>query len=141
MDDGQKMGAMLVGLEVIANLMGRCAIYETLYLGNGTMSAVKFEEAIVELYARILLLGPSRTVLLQKYRSCVIRCSKYRNMEEIELELMFWAVRVAFSEFDTTQVSLLDEVDKQEVLFLKIVDLAEAERRPANSFIVISYKC
>lgn len=55
MDDGQKMGAMLVGLEVIANLMGRCAIYETLYLGNGTMSAVKFEEAIVELYARILL--------------------------------------------------------------------------------------
>lgn len=53
---------------------------------------------------------------------------------------MSWAVRVAFSTFDTTQVSLLDEVDTQEVVFLKIVDLAEAERRPANSFIVISYK-
>lgn len=43
-----------MGLEVIANLMGRCAIYETLYLGNGTTSAVKFGEAIVELYTHIL---------------------------------------------------------------------------------------
>lgn len=48
------MGALLVGLEAIANLMGRCAIYETLYLGNETASAVKFEEAVVELYVCIL---------------------------------------------------------------------------------------
>lgn len=48
------MGALLVGLEIISNLMGRCAIYETLYLGNGTTSAMKFEEAIVELYTHIL---------------------------------------------------------------------------------------
>lgn len=58
----------------------------------------------------------------------------------MKLGLISWAVRVAFSTFDTTQVSLLDEVDTQEVVFLKIVDLVEAERRPANSFIVISYK-
>lgn len=55
MDDSQKIGALLVGLEVIANLMGRCTIYETLYLGDGTRSAIKFGEAVVELYARILL--------------------------------------------------------------------------------------
>lgn len=51
MDDGQKMGALLIGLEIIANLMGRCLIYESLYL---TSLAGKFEETIIELYAHIL---------------------------------------------------------------------------------------
>lgn len=51
MDDGQKMGALLVGLETIANLMGRCLIYESLYL---TSLGGKFEETIIELYAHIL---------------------------------------------------------------------------------------
>lgn len=51
LDDGQKMGALLVGLEKISKLMGRCLSYESLYLtswGGG------FKETIVELYARIL---------------------------------------------------------------------------------------
>lgn len=54
-DDNLKMGALLVALEGIANLMGRCAIYETLYLGGETASSVKFEEVVVELYVSILL--------------------------------------------------------------------------------------
>lgn len=30
-NDKQNMGAVLIGLEIVANLIGRCAIYETLY--------------------------------------------------------------------------------------------------------------
>lgn len=141
MDDRQKMGAMLVGLEAIANLMGRCAIYETLYLRNGTMSAIKFEEALVELYARILLYLVRAGQYYSKNTARTLSAAKiYQNMEELELGLMSWAVRVAFGTFDTTQVSLLNEIDTQEAIFLKIVDLAEAERRPVHSFIGISYK-
>lgn len=48
------MEELLEALEDIANLIGRCAIYETLYLGNQT-TAARCEEAIVDLYAAILL--------------------------------------------------------------------------------------
>ncbi|RPB14650.1 hypothetical protein P167DRAFT_604081 [Morchella conica CCBAS932] len=52
--DHQKMGEMLVGIEVITNLMGRCAIYEELYLGTGFDTAQRVEEALVVLYADML---------------------------------------------------------------------------------------
>ncbi|KAI5840807.1 hypothetical protein DFP73DRAFT_557932 [Morchella snyderi] len=52
--DHQKMGEMLVGIEVITNLMGRCAIYEELYLGTGFDTAQRVEEALVKLYADML---------------------------------------------------------------------------------------
>lgn len=48
------MEELLGALEDIANLIGRCAIYETLYLGNQT-TAVRCEEVIVDLYVAILL--------------------------------------------------------------------------------------
>jgi hypothetical protein len=48
------MGEMLVGIEVITNLMGRCAIYEELYLGTGFDTAQRVEEALVALYADML---------------------------------------------------------------------------------------
>ncbi|KAH0602388.1 uncharacterized protein H6S33_008727 [Morchella sextelata] len=52
--DHQKMGEMLVGIEVITNLMGRCAIYEELYLGTSFDTAQRVEEALVALYADML---------------------------------------------------------------------------------------
>lgn len=53
-DDSQKMAELLEALEGVANLIGRCAIYETLYLGNQNRSAARCEEVIIELYACIL---------------------------------------------------------------------------------------
>lgn len=50
----QKMEELLDALEEIGNLIGRCAIYETLYLGNAT-TAARCSEAIVNLYVAILL--------------------------------------------------------------------------------------
>lgn len=52
--DRQKMEEILGALEDIANLIGRCALYETLYLGKETMAA-RCEQVIVELYVSILL--------------------------------------------------------------------------------------
>lgn len=52
--DRQKMEEILGALEDIANLIGRCAIYEALYLGQHT-TAARCEEAIVELYVSIFL--------------------------------------------------------------------------------------
>lgn len=54
-DDSQKMMELLEALEEIANLIGRCAIHEKLYLGNQITSAMRCEEVIIELYASILL--------------------------------------------------------------------------------------
>lgn len=48
------MEEILGALEDIANLIGRCALYETLYLGKQTMAA-RCEQVIVELYVSILL--------------------------------------------------------------------------------------
>lgn len=53
-DDSQKMMELLEALEDIANLIGRCAIYETFYLRNQNTSAARCEEVIIELYACIL---------------------------------------------------------------------------------------
>lgn len=50
-----RMGATLVGLEMITNLMGRCAIYEEMYLQNGNKVVSNLENALIELYASILL--------------------------------------------------------------------------------------
>lgn len=52
--ENQKMGEMLVGIEVITNLMGRCAIYEELYLGSGLDTDNRVEEQLLSLYAKIL---------------------------------------------------------------------------------------
>lgn len=54
MSDNQKMGEMLLGLEKITNLMGRCAIYEQMYLTTGLGTVKRLEEALITLYARIL---------------------------------------------------------------------------------------
>lgn len=53
-DDSQKMGALLVGLETVANIMGRCAIYEQLYSGTGFTSTKGFEDELTGLYVCIL---------------------------------------------------------------------------------------
>lgn len=47
--DSEKIGSMLVGIEMVTNLIGRCAIYEELYPAS---SRVKDE--LVSLYAMIL---------------------------------------------------------------------------------------
>lgn len=52
--DKQKMEELLDALEEIGNLIGRCALYETLYIGNQTTGA-RCEKVIVNLYAAILL--------------------------------------------------------------------------------------
>lgn len=49
------MGAMLIEVERITKLVGRCAVYERLYLGTGTTtSSAAFEGAIIELYICVL---------------------------------------------------------------------------------------
>lgn len=48
------MEELLDALEDIGNLIGRCAIYETLYLKNKTTVA-RCEVVIVDLYSAILL--------------------------------------------------------------------------------------
>lgn len=47
--DTDKYGSMIVGIEIVTNLLGRCAIYEELYPGS---TRVKAE--LVSLYAKIL---------------------------------------------------------------------------------------
>lgn len=44
-----------MGLEKIANLIGRCAIYEALYLKGALQAAKDIEKALTELYAGILM--------------------------------------------------------------------------------------
>lgn len=46
---------MFVGLEAIANLIGRCAIYEILYLNSETEAARNLEKALIGLYVWISL--------------------------------------------------------------------------------------
>ena len=53
-DDSEKMGEMLVALERIALLIDRCALYETLYLGEDLKAAKGLEKALTGLYAAIL---------------------------------------------------------------------------------------
>lgn len=48
------MEEILGALDDIANLIGRCAIYETLYLGKHP-TAARCEQVIVELYVSIFL--------------------------------------------------------------------------------------
>lgn len=47
--DSEKYGSMIVGIEMVTNLLGRCAIYEELYLGSTRIKA-----ELVSLYAKIL---------------------------------------------------------------------------------------
>lgn len=103
-NDKQNMGAVLIGLEIVANLIGRCAIYETLYIGNRTRSSIHFGEETVKLYACILLY--------------LIRAKQYYSKNT--------GVRIAFSTFETELASLLDDIAAQETSLLKATDLAEA---------------
>ncbi|KAL0631457.1 hypothetical protein Q9L58_009678 [Maublancomyces gigas] len=113
-DDSQKMAELLEALEDIANLIGRCAIYETLYLGNQNTSAVRCEEVIIELYACIL--------------QYLFQAKKYYSKNT--------AARVVTSAFDTTLVSLLDDVNKKKVTVFEVTALAETEyKRSADAIL------
>lgn len=117
------MGALLVGLETIANLMGRCLIYESLYI---TSLAGKFEGTIIELYAHILryLIRASRYYTKNT-------AGKYNFLLDVKVYsivvLMFILVRIAASTFDTTQGSLLDDINAQEVIVVRTAAIAEAK--------------
>ncbi|KAL0632096.1 hypothetical protein Q9L58_009028 [Maublancomyces gigas] len=102
--DKNKMEELLEALEDIANLIGRCAIYEMLYLGNQT-TAARCEEAIVDLYAAILLY--------------LFRAKEYYSKNT--------TVRVFAGTFDTTLKPLLDDVRNKKVIVLEVTNVAEVE--------------
>lgn len=48
------MGTMLLEIERIGNLVGRCAVYERLYLNTGTPSSVAVKKEVISLYVCVL---------------------------------------------------------------------------------------
>lgn len=53
-DDGEKMGSILVAMERIAVVIDRCAIYEKIYFGQNLQLTQGLEKALVLLYAAVL---------------------------------------------------------------------------------------
>lgn len=104
--DKQKMEELLDALEDIGNLIGRCAVYETLYLGN-KITAGRCKEVIIDLYASI----PPYLFHAKQYYD--------RNT----------TVRILASTFDTTLKPLLEDVRNKKAIVLEVTALAEVERR------------
>jgi hypothetical protein len=46
--------AILIGLEKSSNLINRCAIYESIYLKDGTTALITLEETMLQLYIAVL---------------------------------------------------------------------------------------
>jgi ankyrin repeat domain-containing protein 50 len=63
--ESQQMGALLVGLDTVTNLINRCKIYEILYLNDGQAGQAfsNLEIALVKLYAAMLRFLASANVL------------------------------------------------------------------------------
>jgi ankyrin repeat domain-containing protein 50 len=63
--ESQQMGALFVGLDMMANLINRCKIYEILYLDDGQVGQAfsNLEMALVKLYAAMLGFLASANVL------------------------------------------------------------------------------
>lgn len=63
--ESQQIGALLVGLDTMTNLINRCKIYEILYLNDGEAGQAfsNLEMALVKLYAAMLRFLASANVL------------------------------------------------------------------------------
>lgn len=104
--DKQKMEELLDALEDIGNLIGRCAIYERLYLGN-KITAGRCKEVIIDLYSAILLY--------------LFHAKQYYDKNT--------TVRILAGTFDTTLKPLLDDVRNKKAIVLEVTALAEVECR------------
>jgi ankyrin repeat domain-containing protein 50 len=63
--ESQQMGALLVGLDALTNLINRCKIYEILYLNHGqaAQTSSNLEIALVKLYVTMLQFLVSANIL------------------------------------------------------------------------------
>ncbi|KAF8247663.1 hypothetical protein K440DRAFT_289711, partial [Wilcoxina mikolae CBS 423.85] len=103
--DSQKRGELMVGLEVIANVLARGKIYETLYLVSGSRTN-GLEDALVGLYASAL--------------AYLARAKRYFGHAS--------GVRVVAAVFDIGGLStLLEDVNSRESVVQKEVAIAEAQ--------------
>ena len=125
MNETQRFGAILEGLEKVTYLICRCAIIEALYLKDQTTSTNTLEKTLTDLYGAILLFILKAKRYFGQSMPCRRQC-----MSLLTLVLTFVQARVAKSlillpESDVNK--LLDDIDGKRIEVQQCVDLAEAE--------------
>lgn len=133
MDDSQKMGTILVGLEKIAVLIDRCALYEKLYLGKslGLNSSRNLEKVLTLLYSAILTyLSRAKQFYAQNTAGTINPLSLQRLFRaHVKLTCVrVIKVRIASGIFDTGGFEpLLNAIQTQDDAVFKAASVTEAE--------------
>ncbi|KAF8542721.1 hypothetical protein BDD12DRAFT_907784 [Trichophaea hybrida] len=116
--DSQKRGALLVGIETIANVITRCTIYEPLYLG-GSKVTDGLEETLVALYsAALVYLVKAKSYFCQNFGKRVV--SAFFNTDEHANFQADGGKEIRKHDFDESELQ-------------KYLDIAEAESEDQRS--------
>lgn len=115
------MEEVLDAVEDIGNLIGRCAIYEALYLTSQTTTA-RCQRVIIDLYSAILVYLFHAKQYYDKNTTGT--WGGYNKIPQLII-----VVRIFAGTFDTALKPLLDDVRNKKAIVLEVTAVAEVECR------------